>query len=292
MEKKRVWKLFAGIMIFAVFFMGASVHMKASDKAEFRVQTAEEKEDGIIRVSVYLTEVSELGGVEAEFLYDASKVTYVGSGLGKSFTGGIGETTHISDSGAVRCVAVFPEAKTAHGELMYVFFRLNDAESYQPELKVIDLVDASDEIQPIPYSITYQQADGSWKDAQDTSEVKASEDVITEAREMYGASEDKEGSGEITVGEKSAEELQEDSSGKTAGETSDGAAQDSKGSGNDEEVPHGEIEKAEKTKDQEDENGKGSVSDKAKWKIFGVCGIAALILGVIFLGRSIQKRRN
>lgn len=156
------------------------------------MQASERQADGTVRVSVYLNDIANLGGIDAELVFDQGKAAYVGSGLGESFKEGYGTTNYNEGSNTVKCVTVYPEAKTAHGELMYAIFQLKGIESYQPEFKVVDILDASEEIHPIPYTITYQQADGSWTDAQDTSETAAEEQVIAQAREDYGAPEDKE----------------------------------------------------------------------------------------------------
>lgn len=169
------------------------ISVNAEEAAVFHVQASEVRQDGTIRVSVYMTDTVELGGIDAELVYDPVKVTYVSSGRGRSFAGGFGETNCDEASSIVKCVTVYPDAKTAHGELMYAVFKLNGIESYQPEFRVIDLLDASVEIKPIPYTITYQQTDGSWTDTRDGSEKAADENVIAQALEAYGAPEDMEG---------------------------------------------------------------------------------------------------
>lgn len=170
---------------------GISINARAEDQAVFHVQTAEKQNDGTIRVAVYLTGTSNLGGVDVELLYDSRKVTYVSSGLGTTFSDGYGETNCVTDESMIKCVVVFPEAKNAHGELMYAVFRLNSGESYQPEFHVEDILDSSAEIRSIPYTITYQQYDGSWADTRDSSEKQAEESVIRQARKEYGAEEDR-----------------------------------------------------------------------------------------------------
>lgn len=210
-QRKKVMVFILSLL--CILYIGMiSIHVDAEANAVFHVQASEEKEDDKIRVAVYLTDVENLGGVEAQFLYDPSKVTYITSGLGTSFSDGYGDTHCDEATSTVKCVAVYPEAKSAHGELMYVIFQLNGVNSYQPEFQVINLLDASTEIQAIPYSITYQQADGSWQDTRDVSENTANTGVIADARALYGAEEDQEDryAEELLTGEKSAEELLEE----------------------------------------------------------------------------------
>lgn len=283
MNEKNIKNIFLGIFLLTVAIAGTSIRARAEDEASkteaiFHVQTAEGKEDGIIRVAVYLTEVDDLGGVEAEFIYDASKVTYIGSGLGASFAGGIGETNHLPDTQTVRGLVIFPEAKATHGELMYAFFKLNAIESYQPQLKVVDLVDSSDEIKPIPYSITYQQADGSWTETQDTSGKKASEEVIAEARETFGAEEDQNPSGEVITGEKSAEERQGEAGGDS--ENKKGISVNEKGESTGHQIK--DSLSGEKGKKKSDETE----------KIFGVVMLIVVLCMMGALAWYLRKRRQ
>lgn len=180
----------AAVFCAAAGISGSPIAARAEETAAFHVQASEVKEDGTIRVSVYLTDTENLGGIDAELVYDPGKVTYVSSGLGRSFTNGFGETNCDEASSTIKCVTVYQDAKAAHGELMYAVFKLNGIESYQPEFRVVDILDATVELNPVPYTITYQQADGSWTDARDTSEKAADENVITQALEAFGAPED------------------------------------------------------------------------------------------------------
>ena len=190
---KTIRNILCTIIIGVIGLLCAPVSAKAEEVAVFHVQASEVRPDGTIRVSVYMTDTTDLGGIDAELVYDPAKVTYVSSGRGNSFTGGFGQTNCDEATSTVKCVTVYPEAKTAHGELMYAVFKLNGIESYQPEFRVIDLLDASAEIRPIPYTITYQQTDGSWTDTRDDSEKAADGNVIVQALEAYGAPEDMEG---------------------------------------------------------------------------------------------------
>lgn len=180
------------IVSFMVGILGLPMEARAEETAVFHVQASEVKEDGTIRVSVYLTDTENLGGIDAELVYDPEKVTYVSSGLGRSFTSGFGETNCDEATSTIKCVTVYQDAKAAHGELMYAVFQLNGIESYQPEFRVVDMLDATVELNPVPYTITYQQADGNWTDTRDTSEKAADESVIAQVLEAYGALEDME----------------------------------------------------------------------------------------------------
>ncbi len=275
--KRKILRKFIILIAAVLTISGFCLPVKAEENAAFHVQTAEVKDDGTIRVSVYLTDTSNLGGVDAELVYDPSKVTYIGSGLGASFSGGFGETNHLADSSTIKCVTVYSEAKTAHGELMYATFKLNGVESYQPEFRVVDLLDASDDILPIPYSITYQQADGSWADAPDVSGVKAENSVVSDARNSYGAQEDKniEENGSTGAGEKSAEELLEE---------------------NGESIEKTEKSEENKEEDLKKENGGTNAKDTEKEKtgfIVPMCiGIAAFVAAVVMLAYLKKRKRK
>lgn len=188
--RKKITTTYVLIAMAVLLAFGNKLTAKAAEQAVFRVQTAEVQGDGTIKVSVYLTDTTQLGGVDAELAYDPAKVSCVSSGLGEAFKDGYGETHCDESKSIIKCVTVYPEAKTAQGELMYAVFRLNEGEAYQPELRVIDLVDASKEIQSIPYSVTYQQADGQWAETQDVSGQKAEDSVVRETRNLYGGEAD------------------------------------------------------------------------------------------------------
>ena len=134
-------KIIFGICLFFTFCFFTVSDVQAEEKAEFHVQTAEEMEDGTIRVSVYLNGISDLGGVEAELHYDPEKVSYVSSGIGNSFTDGIGVTNHVESESIIKCVLAFTSSKNAAGEMMYAIFKPNNIASYQPELVIKDIVD-------------------------------------------------------------------------------------------------------------------------------------------------------
>ena len=196
--KKEIFeKIIFGICLFFTFCFFTVSDVQAEEKAEFHVQTAEEMEDGTIRVSVYLNGISDLGGVEAELHYDPEKVSYVSSGIGNSFTDGIGVTNHVESESIIKCVLAFTSSKNAAGEMMYAIFKPNNIASYQPELVIKDIVDSSAEIISIPYTIQYQQSDGTWSDLEDGSEQKAKQTVIEEARREFAAKEDLEARNDV-----------------------------------------------------------------------------------------------
>lgn len=192
-QKAVIW----GICLLLIVSFLPIVDVRAEGNAYFHVQAAEKLEDGTIRVSVYLNGVSNLGGVEAELHYDPQKVSYVRSGIGNSFTDGIGVTNHVESEAMIKCVLAFTASKNASGEMMYVIFKPNDIASYQPELIVKDIVDSSADIASIPYTIQYQQNDGTWSNEEDKSEQKAEQTVIEEARKEFAAKVDREARNDV-----------------------------------------------------------------------------------------------
>ncbi|MCI8638903.1 MAG: type I CRISPR-associated protein Cas7 [Coprococcus sp.] len=69
-------------------------------------------------------------------------------------------------------------------------------------------MDSSVELNSIPYTISYQQVDGSWADTQDKSGKKADAEVIRKAREQYASKEDMEGLATGYPQDETAEELE------------------------------------------------------------------------------------
>lgn len=266
--RRHLRKIWVIALICMIGVTGISINTRAEDQAVFHVQTAEKQNDGTIRVAVYLTGTFNLGGVDVELLYDSRKVTYVSSGLGKTFSDGYGETNCVTDESVIKCVAVFPEAKNAHGELMYAVFRLNSGESYQPEFCVEDILDSSVEIQSIPYTITYQQYDGSWTDTRDSSEKQAEESVIRQARKEYGADEDQNNV------ENTEENIVEDDSGQ-GGENKVETASDE------------DSKKAQKKVAISEKNG----NYKRVWIVVGTGILVAIIGMVLWIMRKRRKKR-
>lgn len=227
---RKIIRLGILLLVSTCVFPGRSISAKAADQAQFYVQSAEVKKNGLIRTSVYLTGTSNLGGVEAALYYDSSKVDYVSSGLGESFSDGIGETHGNEEQAVVKLVNIYAQPKEAHGELMYAIFELKEGvESYQPRLEVIEVVDGSDEILPLSYTISYQQSDGNWAEEQDDSGKAATKETITAAREKYGADIDQQDrmEEELQQGEMTAEETVGETIEKTIEENTEKKAEKS-----------------------------------------------------------------
>lgn len=271
--------------------LNTPVSVKAEEKAVFHVQASEVRKDGTIRVSVYMTDTAELGGIDAELVYDPAKVTYVSSGRGKSFAGGFGQTNCDEATSTVKCVTVYPDAKTAHGELMYAVFRLNGIESYQPEFRVVDLLDASAEIKPIPYTITYQQADGSFSDTRDGSEKAADENVIAQALEAYGAPEDLEGRPDGEEGPMEERMEGEDIAAYEASEE-DGAEGDvSKEDPSETDDSQKEASKKDASKNQKAEETSKKTTDSFETVILVSVVLVLVIAGFIII-RGVRRRNE
>lgn len=273
--------MFAVIFSFLAGICGFPMAVRAQETAVFHVQASEVKEDGTIRVSVYLTDTENLGGIDAELVYDPGKVTYVSSGLGRSFTNGFGETNCDEATSTIKCVTVYQDAKAAHGELMYAVFKLNGIESYQPEFRVVDMLDATTELNPVPYTITYQQADGNWTETRDISEKAADGSVIAQALEAYGAPED--------MGDRPVEEG-EPAENKILGE--EGQAEEA--SGQAEQDDEGEVKqngtKSGDTKESEQKDSK-KTSGQGTGRMFeAVMGLSVLAV-IVIIAVIVWKRR-
>lgn len=271
--------IFAVIVSFMVGILGLPMAAMAEETAVFHVQASEVKEDGTIRVSVYLTDTENLGGIDAELVYDPEKVTYVSSGLGRSFTSGFGETNCDEATSTIKCVTVYQDAKAAHGELMYAVFQLNGIESYQPEFRVVDMLDATVELNPVPYTITYQQADGNWTDTRDTSEKAADGSVIAQALEAYGAPEDM-GVRPVEEGEPVENKIMEEE------ELTDeifGQAKSEKGEGKENGTKSGDTKTAE-LNDSNEVSGQGT--GKMFETVIGLSVAAVIVIIIIIVRKS------
>lgn len=192
---RRIYRLCAVLLTAVLFFQSGSLQINAASDAAFYVQTAAPSEDGTIEVTVYLDGARHLGGADVELLYDTQKVTFVSSSLGSSFSGGYSDINYDAQKGEIHYVMLYPNGLDADGILMNVTFQLKGKESYQPELKVNDLIDNSMEMNDISYTISYQQADGTWSEQQDTSGVMADENIPQETLEEFGSEEDIENGG-------------------------------------------------------------------------------------------------
>lgn len=185
-----------GIILLAILLLlqFESLQVEASSAAAFYVQTAAPLEDNTIEVCVYLDEVDNLGGVDLELVYDANKVTFVSSSLGASLQSSLSDIYHDVEKESIHYVLIYSESKAAHGILFKATFQLKETASYQPQLIVNDVVDSTEEIKDISYTIQYQQADGTWSGTQDTSGEVAEETIIEDTLNEYGAPEDLEDS--------------------------------------------------------------------------------------------------
>lgn len=187
---KKMKKLKAILLAILLLFQFEPIEFKATSAAAFYVQTAAVLEDNTIEVCVYLDEADNIGGIDLELVYDTEKVSFVSSSLGPSLQSSLSDIYHEEEKGEIHYVILYSESKSAHGILLRATFQLKEGESYQPQLIVNELLDSTIEIKDIPYTITYQQADGTWSDIQDMSGEVADETVINEALEQYGAPED------------------------------------------------------------------------------------------------------
>lgn len=244
--KDKIRKSIAILLILLCGIVLFEKNVQAQDSAVFRVQTAEVKEDGTINIAIYLTGVSNLGAVDAELIYDPEKVSYVDAQLGESLKSTYADIYHNEEKALIKYVALYTEPQQASGILMKATFQLLDGESYQPQLNVVDIVDNSDEIKDIPYSITYQQSDGTWSETPDNSEQKADIGVIEKTLETYGADADKNNT--VSAGENAVDDnisIDEDETGTEQGNSAENRDQlsvtDEEIDGSDENEDYGEI---------------------------------------------------
>jgi hypothetical protein len=163
---------------------------EAADTAAFYVQTASILPDGVIEVSVYLNDAKNVGGIDAKLLFDPERVEFVESSLGASLSSSLSDINYDAENHSIHYVVMYGDSVDAHGILFTATFQLKEGESYQPKLEVIDLLDNSDDINDIPYSISYQQYDGTWEEQPDDSATAADEKVIEATLEELGAQED------------------------------------------------------------------------------------------------------
>ena len=244
--KDKIRKSIAILFVLLCGIVLSGINVQAQDSAVFRVQTAEVKENGTINVVIYLTGVSNLGAVDAELIYDPEKVSYVNARSGESLKSTYADIYHNKEKSLIKYVTLYTEPQQASGILMEATFQLQDGESYQPQLNVVDIIDNSGEIKDIPYSITYQQADGTWSETPDISEQKADVGVIEKTLETYGADADKDDT--VSAGENAVDDnisMDEDETGTEQGNSEENRDQlsvvDEEIDGSDENKDHGEI---------------------------------------------------
>ena len=280
---KKVWGYFLASAL-CVCMLPAAVY--AAGDAHFYVQAADVQEDGTMEVVVYLTDAKNMGGVEAELIYDASKVSYVDAQLGTSLKTKLADVYHDEAQAKVKYVAVYQKAQKPHGALMKVTFRLKEGEAYQPTLNVMGLVDDSDEVKAIPFDITYQHADGTWQGEADTSGVQAEETVIQQALKDYGSDADqKEAAAE--KGNAAAGSARTETDGTEEGVTSDAASdQESEDASGDETEGQNQGQK-----ESQEEKQKKQQNSKAGMLVGVVVLIAAAAAAgiVIFF---VRKKKN
>lgn len=179
-----------------LFFQSGSIPTYADESAAIYVQTAAALSDGMIRVSVYMKDTDNLAGVDAELFFDSTKVSFEGSSLGKAFSSSYADINYDKDNSKVHYVMLYPDGVSGYGIMMTVDFKLLGTDkSYQPELKINSLIDSSNEMNEIPYSIKYQQADGNWSDNTDQSGNIADKKIIADTLKEYGSKEDKKTDG-------------------------------------------------------------------------------------------------
>ena len=179
-----------------LFFQSGSIPTYADESAAIYVQTAAALSDGMIRVSVYMKDTDNLAGIDAELFFDSTKVSFEGSSLGKTFSSSYADINYDKDNSKVHYVMLYPDGVSGDGIMMTVDFKLLGTDkSYQPELKINSLIDSSNEMNEIPYSIKYQQADGNWSDNTDQSGNIADKKIIADTLKEYGSKEDKKTDG-------------------------------------------------------------------------------------------------
>lgn len=200
--KVKVKYMLLGIAFLAAVF-GRNLKVEAEDTAGFLVQTSQ-VEKNCITVSVCLKGNVKLGAVDVGLVYNPEKVSYVSSKMGETFSDGYTSTNHIAEESTVKCVAAYIEGQKTKGELFQVVFRLKSGGSYQPELQVVDIIDSTIELQDIPYTISYQQYDGTWMTTPDISEKEVDKHVLKENGEMIRKAS-KEKKNEMGKGEKTKE---------------------------------------------------------------------------------------
>lgn len=200
-----------------LFFQSGSIPTYADESAAFYVQTAAALSDGMIRVSVYLKDADNLAGIDAELFFDSTKVSFEGSSLGKVFSSSYADINYDKDNSKVHYVMLYPDGVSGDGIMMTVDFKLLGTDkSYQPELKINSLIDSSNEMNEIPYSIKYQQADGNWSDDTDQTGNIADKNIIADTLKEYGSKEDKK-----TDGKPSKDTVSVDSNNNLNGSTAE-----------------------------------------------------------------------
>ncbi len=174
-----------------LFFQSGSIPTYADESAAFYVQTAAALSDGMIRVSVYLKDADNLAGIDAELFFDQTKVSFEGSSLGDSYSSSYSDIYCDNEKSSIHYVMLYPNGNTEDGIVFTADFKLIGSDkSYQPELKVNSLIDNSEDMKEISYSIKYQQSDGKWSDNTDQSGNLADKTIIEDTLKQYGSKTD------------------------------------------------------------------------------------------------------
>ena len=279
--KEIIQKKFAAFFIVFACFLALVRPVQTEDAAVFHVQTAEVKEDGTMEVSVYLTGVTNLGAVDAELIYDPARVSFTDARLGESLQSTYADAYHDEEKSLIKYIALYAEPQEAHGILLQATFQLKEGESYQPQLHVVDIVDNSDEIRDIPYTVEYQQADGSWTDQQDLSGVKAEPEVIAGALETYGSDADRNEAAQNETAAPAQSDQTEEENGAGSGSTK-AEMPDDGNVGNEESADSAE-------ESQSGQTAEGNQEDPVT--AYAIGGIIAAVLAAGWILSMIRKKR-
>lgn len=164
-----------------------------------------------------MKDADNLAGIDAELFFDSTKVSFEGSSLGKAFSSSYADINYDKDNSKVHYVMLYPDGVSGDGIMMTVDFKLLGTDkSYQPELKINSLIDSSNEMNEILYSIKYQQSDGNWSDNTDQSGNIADKKIIADTLKEYGSKEDKK-----TDGKPSKDTVSVDSNNNLNGSTAE-----------------------------------------------------------------------
>lgn len=177
---RKLKKLLFLFMISFSFSLLFSFAARAEDGVEFRVETTESSPDGKIEVNIYIDDIENIGGADLELQYDPEQVICVDSGLGESVSCAYYDVYHNQEKNLVKYVLLLPSIQDTGEPFLKATFNLLDAESYEPVFHVVDLVDDTDEIADVDCKILYQQADGTWTEAGESTEEQEESAVISD----------------------------------------------------------------------------------------------------------------
>ena len=164
------------LLMFSVAFSALfSVSARAEERTEFRVQTETQPDDGEIEVTIYIDNAEHIGGADLELRYDPEQVSYVDGGIGDNVSAAYYDVYHNQDSQLIKYVLLLPVVQNEDEAFLKAVFKLTDTESYQPDFRVKELVDDSDAIEDVDYTVLYQQADGTWAESANPSAEQETE---------------------------------------------------------------------------------------------------------------------